>query len=404
MDKKYDYSLDAMKGFSCLLMIMAHTGLVFSGSSRSFQIIGGLAPVLFFAVSGITSIFQSKKNVLPLLAFYFVFAVIGLSYNALWRPFIWSDPVSDVPQIVAMSVLAIILLEKYFRPGRYVYLILGVFLFAMHFIFTAKVPSFPGKQFFIPEGDYTYFTFVPWFSIFLLGVFAYRSGRLVNLICGIAAACGLAAAYVLTPRETEFLIKYNMSPGYFFLSLVLLFMSFSLFRSIRQYSLKNPLLFFGKHSFLFLYVHVFLIFLLTHFKLYSINVYMVWAGVLLVSYIGMNAVLWINKYVEALFNHKLPWLGLLMLILLVPAAVDSYGLIVTLEAVLGLAFACNYKKLSQVLFSIFTFVPNSTNSQPGAAANGALLSSERSLPPVLGQPEQLDTAGLSGPVRSLEDA
>lgn len=378
MEKKYDHSLDAMKGFSCLLMMMAHTGLVFSGSSRSLQIIGELAPILFFAVSGITSIFQSKKSVLPLIAYYFVFAVIGLSYNALWRPYIWSDPVSDVPQIVAMSVLAIILLEKYFRPGRYVYLILGISLFVLHFVFTAKVPSFPGKQFFIPEGDYTYFTFVPWFSIFLLGVFAYRSRRLVNLICGIAAACGLAAAYALTPRETEFLIKYNMSPGYFFLSLVLLFMSFALFRLIRQYSLKNPLLFLGKHSFLFLYVHVFLIFILTYFKLYSINVYMVWAGVLLVSYIGMNAVLWINRYVEALFNYRLVWLGLMLLILLVPAATDSYGLIVTSEAVLGMAFACNYKKLSQVIFSMFTLVPKSTNLQP-------------------------DTAELSRPIRSMKD-
>ncbi|BCG58867.1 acyltransferase family protein [Paenibacillus sp. URB8-2] len=403
MEKKYDYSLDAMKGFSCLLMIMAHTGLVFSGSSRSFQIIGELAPVLFFAVSGITSIFQSKKNVLPLLAFYFVFAVIGLSYNALWRPYIWSDPVSDVPQIVAMSVLGIILLEKYFRPGRYVYLILAVFLFTLHYVFTAKVPSFPGKQFFIPEGDYTYFTFVPWFSIFLLGVFAYRSSKRINLISGILAACFLAGAYFLTPRDTEFLVKYNMSPGYFFLSLVLLFMSFSLFRSIRQYSLMNPLLFFGKHSFLFLYVHVFIIFILTHLKLYSINVYIIWAAVLLASYIGMNAVLWINKYVEALFNYKLVWLGLLMLILSVPAVVDSFGLIVTAEAALGMAFACNYKKLSQILTPIFTFAPKSRNLQPGVGAEVAWPSGKRSFPVAVTQPEHSDTAGISGPVRSLED-
>ncbi|AIQ12566.1 acyltransferase family protein [Paenibacillus durus] len=365
MEKKYDYSLDAIKGFSCLLMIMAHTGIDFAGSSRSLQIIGGLAPALFFAVSGVTSIFQSKKNFLPLLAFYFVFAIMGLSYNALWRPFIWSDPVSDVAQIVAMSVLGIIVLEKYLRPNKYVYLILAILIFTLHFVFTAHIPSFPAKQFFIPEGDYTYFTFIPWFSVFLLGIFAYRSSKLINLISGLFAACLLAAAYFLTPRDTEFLVKYNMSLGYFFLSLLVLFMSFFLFRSIRHYSLKNPLIFFGKHSFLFLYVHVFIIFVITHLRLYSINIYIIWAAVLLTTFIGMTAVLWINKYVEKIFDYKLAWIALLMLILLVPAIVHSVGFIVLAETVLGMAFACNYKKLSQVLTPIFTFTPKSTNLQPG---------------------------------------
>src|SRR4051812_23500621 len=99
--KSYDYSLDAIKGFSCILMIIAHTPIDYIGGERSIQILGGLAPVLFFAVSGITTTFQSqRKNFTSLLLFYLLFSILGLSYNAIWRPNLWGNLASDVPQII----------------------------------------------------------------------------------------------------------------------------------------------------------------------------------------------------------------------------------------------------------------------------------------------------------------
>lgn len=40
--RKYDHSLDAIKGFSCVLMVMAHTPSQFLGYESSYQFIGCL--------------------------------------------------------------------------------------------------------------------------------------------------------------------------------------------------------------------------------------------------------------------------------------------------------------------------------------------------------------------------
>lgn len=371
LDKKnYDHSLDAVKGFSCLLMIAAHTALEYSGNNVILHNIGELAPVLFFAVSGVTSTFQSRKNLLSLIAFYLAFAVLGMSYNALWRPDIWSNPVSDVPQIIAMSVIGIIIIERVLKPGRWMYLALGIAVFVLHLVLSPRIPAFPVHQFFTPKGDYTYFTFLPWFSIFLLGVFAYRTGRLINLTSGLVSLGLLAFSYALSPGDGEFLVKYNMSAGYFFMSMSFLFLSFYLFRSVKRYSFRNPLLFFGRHSFLFLYLHVFILWAFTRMHPYHISVFAVWAGVLAATLAAMAAVLKLNHYAGVLFNYRLVWLGMMALVLGIPLAVHSNGVIIVSETLLGIGLACNYKKLSMIIAGMFEAPPGPSVVRTGVKKTG----------------------------------
>lgn len=82
-----------------------------------FQIVAGVAPVLFFAVSGVTTTLQVKRRSFSsLLGFYVLFAVIGFAYNLMWRPDVQAFRIMDVPQIIALGVLTVYLLEKVLKP------------------------------------------------------------------------------------------------------------------------------------------------------------------------------------------------------------------------------------------------------------------------------------------------
>ncbi|MEK4326644.1 hypothetical protein MKX70_12480 [Paenibacillus sp. FSL R7-0312] len=97
-----------------------------------FQIVAGVAPVLFFAVSGVTTTLQVKRRSFSsLLGFYVLFAVIGFANNLMWRPDVQAFRIMDVPQIIALGVLSVYLLEKYLKPPLYLYLLLSLAVFAL---------------------------------------------------------------------------------------------------------------------------------------------------------------------------------------------------------------------------------------------------------------------------------
>lgn len=81
--KQRDHSLDAIKGIGCILMIFAHAKVNLSESIffQSIIFLGTFAPVLFFAISGITATLQAKKDPFFIVLFYTMFAFLGLSYN-----------------------------------------------------------------------------------------------------------------------------------------------------------------------------------------------------------------------------------------------------------------------------------------------------------------------------------
>lgn len=345
--KPYDYSLDAIKGISCILMIIAHIPLYFNGNERVFQIVASVAPVLFFAVSGVTTTLQvRKRSFSSLLGFYVLFAVLGLSYNLMWRPGVQAFRIMDVPQIIALGVLSVYVVEKYLKPPLYLYLLLSLAVFAVHSFLGHRLPDFPLKSVLFTET--VGFTYFPWLFAFVAGVFAYRSSNRVNLVSALAAGVLLVIVSYGRVSEADF-VKYNMSLPYLLFSLTVLFGMFYLFRSKQSYAPASLLLYFGKHSFLFLFVHLFLILAFDRLGLGRLHIVVMWGLVLICTYIGMQILLWLNRYIARYLEHPLPWTFIVMGVMAIPLVIPNRDIIILTEAALGMLFAMNYKHLSGLM-------------------------------------------------------
>ncbi|AIQ60513.1 hypothetical protein [Paenibacillus borealis] len=345
--KPYDYSLDAIKGISCILMIIAHIPLYFHGNERVFQIVAGVAPVLFFAVSGVTTTLQVKRRSFgSLLGFYVLFAVIGFAYNLMWRPDVQAFRIMDVPQIIALGVLSVYLLEKYLKPPLYLYLLLSLAVFAVHSFIGHRLPDFPLKSVVFTET--VGFTYFPWLFAFLGGVFAYRASNRVNLIMTLVAGGMLVVVSYGGVSEADY-VKYNMSMPYLLLSITVLFGAFYLFRRFKSYAPANPLLYAGKHSLLFLFTHLFLILAFDRLGLGRLYIVLIWGLVLICTYVGMHILLWFNRYIAQYLEHFLPWAVIVISVVAVPLVIPNRDLIILMEAALGMLFAMNYKQLSSLM-------------------------------------------------------
>ncbi|WP_379159728.1 hypothetical protein [Paenibacillus sp. sgz5001063] len=362
--KEYDYSLDAIKGISCILMIMAHIPLYFNGNERVFQIIAGLAPVLFFAVSGVTTTLQARRRSFrSMFSFYALFAVIGFSYNLMWRPDMQAFKIMDVPQIIALGVLSVYLLEKYLKPPLYLYLLLSLLAYSVHGVISQRLPDFPLKSILFTET--VGFTYFPWMFAFVAGIFAYRCSNRVNLILTLVSGLLLAAFSYGGVHEADF-VKYNMSVQYLLLSLVVLFGTFYLFRRKKSYSTSNNLiLYFGKHSFLFLFTHLFLILAFDRVGLGGLYIVWMWGLALVCTYVSMRILLRLNCYIENYLDHPVLWVLIVIGVIAIPLLISNRDFIILAEAALGILFSLNYKKLSGLM-------PASYSSRPQPVIQEAL--------------------------------
>lgn len=343
--RNYDYSLDAIKGISCVLMIMAHTPSQFLGYELSYQFIGGLAPVLFFAVSGITAVFQAeKKDFRSLFKFYFAFSILGFSYNTMWNPDFLEGFQSDVPQIVALGVIGIFLIEKFIKPKLYIYLIAAVIIFFMHYFLNDLVPDLPLVSFIFYGVNFSFF---PWFFTFLAGVYAYKCKNSNNLILSVLSLFSLIIFYLLFSPKYLF-EKFDMSIGYFFLSSTILFIVFYIVRLKENFNNYKFILYIGKNSFLFLYIHLFIINTFTWLNLFNFHIIFIWSITLIGSYLITKLVLWVNPHFEYLFDYKMTWFILVLLTVLTPYFISYDPVTILVETFVGLAFSSNYKKLSKI--------------------------------------------------------
>lgn len=343
--RNYDYSLDAIKGFSCILMIIAHVPIYFNGNERYFQVLAGLAPILFFAVSGVTTTFQSqRRSFRSLFYFYSLFGVLGFSYNLMWRPDYHGFLVSDIPQIIALGVLSIYLIEKYLKPGLYIYSLISIVIFSIHIFFGRYLPDFPLKNFLF--ADNIGFAYFPWFFAFSAGVFAYRCKNILNLILAIASTL-LLSILLIGKFNYESFIKYNMSIEYFLLSLILLFSVFYICRKM-YYSPQNIILFLGRNSFIYLFFHLFFIFTLDWLGLSNLYILIIWCLVFICTYFAMRVAIYLNRYIESYFNNKLIWLLLVISTVTIPFLISPGKLVILCEFLVGVLFSLNYKSLSSI--------------------------------------------------------
>ncbi|MBW4084539.1 hypothetical protein [Paenibacillus sp. S150] len=362
--KEYDNSLDAIKGISCILMIIAHIPVYFNGNERVFQIAAGLAPVLFFAVSGVTTTFQvRRRSFRSILSFYALFAVIGFSYNLMWRPEVQAFKIMDVPQIIALGVLSIYLLEKYLKPPLYAYLLLPLLIFSVHYFIGHRLPDFPLRSVLFTET--IGFTYFPWMLAFAAGIFAYRCSNQANLILALAAGLLLSILSIGGVRESDF-SKYNMSVSYLLLSLAVLFGAFYLFRRKKSYASSSLLLYFGKHSFLFLFTHLLLILAFDRLGLGRLYIVWMWGLALVCTYAAMRSLQRLNRCIAHYLEHPWPWVLIVLGVAAIPLVIPNRELIILSEAALGILFSLNYKTLSGLMPVSQSFRPQPARQEAAA--------------------------------------
>ena len=354
-----DYSLDAIKGLACIFMILVHANVdKQSGIISGFQFLGGIAPVLFFAVSGVTTTFQSaSKSSSLLIIFYIMFAVLGFSYSTIWRPNFWVAFTFDLFQIIAVGVITVTLIEKILKPGKIFYFVLSIIVFLIHYCFTQifQLQPFPFEQLLFSGkiGEYSYYSFpiFPWVMTFFIGIFAYYIQNYLNLIIGVAFLVILIVWKTLHGGNLtslpDRLDKWNMSVEYFFFSYSFVLLFFYVFRLKINYLQNNILIYLGKYSLLFLYVHIVIveIFEAVNFK----QPYLVWVSTFTVSYLLMKVLQYINKYIEKFFQNFTLWIIMLVSVCIIPLVIPSTNIIIITELTIGILFANNYQSLSKLL-------------------------------------------------------
>jgi hypothetical protein len=343
-------------------MIMAHAAFK-TGLYRQLTFLGGFAPVPFYAVVGVTAAFQAQRYPpRPVLLNHLFLFLLGFALNGFNSPDFLRPPVIhfDIIQIIAIGSLAVYLVEYYFKPPAWVYLMVGILSFLIKL----------GLDVILPARDYpllaglllTYsgtFPIFPWIFLFFLGVFAYRLAVPWNLGWTVISA-GLFLALALAGFDLDYRSKYDMSVGYFLLSCMLLFGLFFLVRQFRilgRGSAFNPILFFGQNSLLFLFVHFAAIAFFglrlqwtddvhifkTHPFLFWLFIFLfVWA--LMALLVAAARIRWL----ESAFDPLWVWVCLTLLVLTVPL-IPHNGLVRWAEVGLGIIAALYYHRLSLAL-------------------------------------------------------
>ncbi|HEX2697626.1 MAG TPA: heparan-alpha-glucosaminide N-acetyltransferase domain-containing protein [Anaerolineales bacterium] len=360
--KTRDLSLDLLKGLGCLLMIMAHMPFKV-GFYKDLTFLGGFAPVPFYAVTGVTAAFQAQRYKPRAIMLYYLFLFLfGFALSGFNSPDFLRPPVIhfDIIQIIAVGSLAVYLLEYYFRPPIWVYLILGVFSFLIKLALDVLLPvqeyPFLAGTLLMYSGTFPIF---PWLFLFFLGVFVYRISPRWNL----ASALVFIAMYfvlVLFGFDMDYHSKYDMSVGYFLLSCILLFALFFLarrFEIFQRGNPLNPLVFFGQNSLLFLFVHFAAIGVLSlrlqldqNIHLFRLYPFLFWLLIFLVTWIAMVVLIFYTRarWLAVQFNRIWVWVVLVALVLTIPL-IPHNGVVRWAEVGLGTIGALYYHQLGRVL-------------------------------------------------------
>lgn len=358
-DSQRSITLDVLKGIGCVMMIIPHMGLTVHNYER-YRIWGILAPVLFYAVSGLTASIQEKKYTLRsfLLTYVFLF-LLGFSFNRITDPGFLNEIEFDIIQFVAVGSLIIFLLERYARPSQWVYFALGFASAAAKPLIQIALAgrTFPGINLIVPPGIFPIF---PWIFLFFLGLFAWRADNRFNLGFGLfftAALIGLWLSGFLLDIQN----KEDMSFSVFLLCCAMLFLSFFIARALpalfNNARLMSPLTFLGRNSLLYLYVHFPLILIIKFTRivhrvdfLYT-HPYLVWGIALVLTYLFMFLLRPIAsiKPLTWLFDQIPTWLVMIALVFGVGLFVRNLGLQLVLEIALGIITALFFARLSGAL-------------------------------------------------------
>jgi fucose 4-O-acetylase-like acetyltransferase len=352
-----DIALDFLKGVGCVLMILAHSQLI-TKVGDGFTFVGGLAPIAFFSVSGIVAGLQAKNNkpTLPVLAQYLLLFLIGYSHNGMGYEDFLHDTSFNILQTISLGSAIVFLMEKNIRIKPWAYFVLALFSFALKemivsFSFLRNITVLNGTL--LPGG---FFPLIPWISIFFYGVFCYRTNNQNNLrwsfIFLIIFAFCQYSGFDSNPTD-----KWGFSLGYFLITSAIQFAVFYLIRKVawfRSAENKAIILFLGKNSLLFLYLHVAIINTVYYYKgLKKIHwtggaPFLLWAGVLAVTILLMWILLKFQpmEKIRQIFGYWFIWVGMALLVFVTPLIVKNNQLLFLVELALGIILSLYYPLIS----------------------------------------------------------
>jgi len=350
-----DHSIDLLKGVACVLMLFAHTQLYVDLPSHALTFLGSFAPVLFFAVSGITANFQAHKYpVTGMILTYAMIFLLGLSFASIVIGNFWEAFEMDILQIIAVGTLVLYLVQRYLKPGPWFHLGAAVGIFALK-LATDALPRdlwWMGylKNVVLEPGN---FVLTPWLFPFFLGMFCYLAPNRYNLWLGAAAAGGLGLAGAAgAPLGID--NRWDMTIGYFLCSVLITASAFYGARRLPQDLMTRAfpwLLWLGRYSLLFLYVHMGVIWLLREYTQGIWGTYLVWPVVAVASLALMGALppALAALRVPALMSRFPAWITLLALVLAAPLVLPAGAPLVLAEVALGLVFSLYYTSMTKAL-------------------------------------------------------
>jgi hypothetical protein len=350
-----DQSLDLLKGVACVLMLLAHTQLQIDLPSKALTFLGSFAPILFFAVSGITANFQARKYPpTGIIITYSMIFLLGLSFAAMVAGNFWTAFEMDILQIIAVGVLVLYLVQRYLQPGPWFHLGAATSVFALKLATDALPRDLWWMDYLegvvLEPGN---FVVIPWLFPFFLGMFCYLTPNRNNLWLGAAAVLGLGLAWGADiPLGID--NRWDMTIGYFLFSVLLTSSAFYAARRLPQDLIERAfswLLWLGKYSLLFLYVHIGVIWLVRSYTEGIWGTYLVWPVVALASLVLMRilpAVLGAMR-VPAIMARFPAWIGLLALVLGAPLVLPAGAPLVLTELALGVIFSLYYPSMTQAL-------------------------------------------------------
>lgn len=357
-----DLLLDEMKGIGCILMVFAHSLMFPVVDSKILfytQYIGGFAPIFFFAIVGVTASFQARrKKTIHLLIYYCFFFLLGLSFNGMMQIDFVNNFQFEILNIIALGTIIVYLIEKNIKPGNITYLYISLITFFIHFYIsqTTALQNIPLRQIIFPPG---YFTIFPWISYFFIGIFIYNIKNTKNYILIILATIFSISIIYFINVDLNILDKWNMSIGYFMLSLLILFSSFYIFRSNIFHKTNEILVYYGKNSLLFLYLHFLVIFLVSLSITYSgitkyidfnvITNFIMYIILLTIIYLILRIHDRFYTIFRKFFETYKIWVFMIIVILIVPIIFGNSLNTYFIETFMGIIFATYYRVLSGLM-------------------------------------------------------
>lgn len=365
-----DETLDLQKGFSCLLMVVAHLSFVNLSPKVSLELIahvvGLLPPVIFYGIAGVTASIQVNRYTLPSMLKYFIWLfLLGACWNVVVHGDISAFQKVEIFQLIALGSIGVCLLERNGRAPQWQLLGLAALIMLIKVVVEWRWPWFDGWNYLFCDSDYRPhvslmpgekkilpgFPLFPWLSFFFLGVFAYRASKQVKLALAVASLLATIAAIALGSNPIE---KWDTTPAYVFANCVVLFSYFWLFHgggAVRSW-IGRLLCRIGSNALLFFFAHP--LGVMVGFILYRIypNPYLAWSvGIL----IAVGFYLLLNRIKPGkTFQSMTPWVVLVVVIFTAPLLPELIHLKIMelvsrfIAVVAGIVAAVNYPALSKL--------------------------------------------------------